>query len=237
MEHKVYQRYIKNASDHWWWSARIEIFSKIIEVYFKYNRNLNILDYGAGSGVNINFLNKFGKVTIYEPHQPTLKYLKENFTNIKLLGNKNVKFDIILLADVLEHIEYTDKILDQLYKYMHSQSIILITVPAHQYLYNKKDLILKHYRRYSKKLLYGDLKKSGFNIDYLSYYNFFLAPIILPITLVSKILKLNYIEQVEKKPLFILNKIFFNLFRLEKFLISKKIKLPYGISLIAVAKK
>ena len=237
MENKVYQRYIKNASDHWWWSARIEIFSRIIEAYFKYNRNLNILDYGAGSGVNINFLKKFGKVTIFEPHQPTLTYLTKNFTDIKLLGNEKVKFDLILLADVLEHIEHTNKILDQLYKYMHSQSIILITVPAHQYLYNKKDLTLKHYRRYSKNLLYSDLKKSGFNTDYLSYYNFFLAPIILPITLVSKILKLNYIENVEKKPHFILNKIFFNLFRLEKYLISQKIQLPYGVSLIAIAKK
>ena len=237
MEHKVYQRYIKNASEHWWWNARIEIFSGIIETYFKYNRNLNILDYGAGSGVNINFLKNYGKVTIFEPHLPTSNYLRENYKEIKLLENKNVKFDLILLADVLEHIEHTHQVLDQLSIYMHSQSILLITVPAHQYLFNKKDLTLKHYRRYSKKLLFNDLKNSGFYLDYLSYYNFFLSPIILPITLISKILKLNYIENVEKKPHFILNKIFFNLFRLEKYLISKKIKLPYGISLIAIAKK
>ena len=237
MENKVYQRYIKNSSDHWWWSARKEIFSRIIGVYFKYNRNLNILDYGAGSGVNINFLKKYGKVTIFEPHEPTLKYLIKNFKDIKVLRNKNVKFDLILLADVLEHIKHTNKILGQLYKYMHNQSIIVITVPAHQYLYNKKDLTLKHYRRYSKKLLYVNLIKSGFKIDYLSYYNFLLSPIILPITLISKILKLNYIEKVEKKPHSILNKICFNLFSLEKYLISKKVVLPYGISLIAIAKK
>ena len=53
-------------------------------------------------------LSQFGKVYAYEPHKPTQKYLKLNFKNKKFniissIGKK--KFDLIFLADVLEHLK------------------------------------------------------------------------------------------------------------------------------------
>ena len=54
-------------------------------------------------------LSSFGTVTIYEPENNTFGYLKRKYKNsksvkfAKILGNK--KFDLIVAADVIEHIK------------------------------------------------------------------------------------------------------------------------------------
>lgn len=60
--------------------------------------------------------------------------------------------DIILLADVLEHIEESNKFLMEL-KTKFSSSKLLITVPAMQFLFSKHDEFLGHFRRYNKNTI------------------------------------------------------------------------------------
>lgn len=238
MENQVYQRYINNASQHWWWLSRIDIFESIIKKHFNSAKNLKILDYGAGSGVNINFLSKYGDVTVYEPHIQTAKYLKKNYNKIRFFkGQKDQSYDLIILADVLEHIENPLKSLSILKNIIKKGGIIIITVPAHQYLFTKKDKILNHYRRYNKAMLTQQIKDLKLNIDFISYYNFFLSFFIIPVTLLFKILNLNYINSVESKPNFIVNELFKKIFSFEKFFIKNKIILPYGVSLISIVNK
>ena len=107
MRGEVYKRHIENFKNHWWFQGR----KKIIEIILGQNKskkNFDILDFGSGSGTNLKMLSKFGKVYIYEPHQTTKKFLKKNYKskNFKVLNKiTNQKFDIILLADVLEHLK------------------------------------------------------------------------------------------------------------------------------------
>ena len=60
----------------------------------------------------------------------------------------SIKYDYIILADVLEHIRNDKAALESLRKLLKPYGQILITVPAYNFLFSKKDLILKHYRRY-----------------------------------------------------------------------------------------
>ena len=63
MREDVYKRHIENFDNHWWFESRKNIIQKILQKYV--NKKINILDYGAGSGVNVEMLSKFGKVDIY----------------------------------------------------------------------------------------------------------------------------------------------------------------------------
>ena len=123
--------------------------------------------------------------------------------------------------------------LKNLKKFLKKDGYILITVPAYQFLFNKKDETLGHYRRYNKRLLKSEL--SGFKIKNISYFNTFLCIPIMMITLLNKFLKRNYINKVETTPNSILNKLFYIIFVTEKYLI-KYFNLPFGISIYILVK-
>ena len=187
-------------------------------------------------------LNKFGYVHVYEKDEKTSRFLKEKFKkyeNIKIIQkpNNNNKefFDLILVADVIEHVEDDMAILQYLSELLNKNGQILITVPAFDFLFSNKDKVLRHYRRYTKKNIKKIISKY-FNITKLSYYNFFLfIPIVISI-ICLKIFRVSFIDYVEKKPNIILNSILFQIFHSEKFLLNF-LNFPFGISLIALAKK
>jgi len=240
MKKDVYSRHIKNYQNHWWFKARKNIIGEVLKQNIK-KKNYEILDYGAGSGTNINMLAKFGFVYVYEKDKKTQKYLNKKFNNnkkIKVVGKKYLlkkKFDLIVAADVVEHIKNDKKIIDQFHKKLKNSGLLMLTVPAFNFLYSKKDIALKHYRRYNLNEI-KELITSKFKYKKLTYYNFFLFfPIVIPIIL-FKILNVQFIDSVEKTPNVIVNKLFYYIFNLEKFLI-KFINFPFGISLILLAKK
>lgn len=240
MRKDVYSRHIKNYQTHWWFKARRNIIQEILKNSIK-KKKYEILDFGAGSGTNINMLANFGFVYLYEKDKKTQKYLIKKFKNKKKFKiiNKNYlnkkKFDIIVAADVLEHIKNDKKIIKQFHKRLKNSGFLVLTVPAFNFLYSKKDITLKHYRRYSlteiKKLIPDELKSIK-----LSYYNFFLFfPIVISI-IFFKLFNIQFIDTVEKTPNTIINKLLYYIFNLEKFFL-KFINFPFGVSLILFAKK
>ena len=237
MREDVYKRHIENVDNHWWFQARKNIINNSIRKNI-IKKNAKILDYGAGSGVNILMLSKFGKIYIYEPHIITKKHLKKKFNNKKynfVNSLKNKKFDLIILADVLEHIKNDYKTIRILSKNLNKNGKILITVPAFQGLFTHKDIVLNHYRRYNISRIKKVFK--NFIILKLSYFNFFLF---LPLSLSLLILKTfkikDFIKNVEKKPNLIFNKLFFFIFNLESKIINY-FNFPFGISILGIFEK
>ena len=236
MKKEVYKRHINNYSNHWWFQAR----KKIIETVIKKNilkKNINILDFGSGSGVNVNMLSKYGHVTIYEPHLLTRNYLKKKFNSKKysvITKYTKKKFDLILLADVLEHIKNDKKIIQNLNKNLKNRGFILITVPSYKILFSKKDLILGHYRRYSKTEILNLFR--NFKTIKLTFFNSILFFPISLIILFFKFLKIDFIDEVEKSPNKIINFIMFKIFTLEIRLINH-CNLPFGISMLGLFQK
>lgn len=241
MEQSVFIRNFENAKNHWWWLARKKILQEVISKQIKKKEDLNILDFGSGTGINVDLLQKYGEVYIYEPNEYANKFLNSNFKNVifteAALNNISKKFDLIVLTDVLEHIESPISSLKKIRSLLKEGGKVIITVPAHNYLFSKKDSDLQHFRRYSKKSLKNNLVNANLKLDYFSYYNFFLSPLIIPMTLIFKILNSNHIDLAEKPPNSMINFLFLKIFSLEKLFISNYIKLPYGVSLFAVATK
>ena len=174
MNNSIFLRHIENESKHWWFKARGEIIEKTIKK--NVSNKLKILDFGSGSGTNIKILNKFGTVYVYEKNKQMREYLKKKFRRdkkITIINNlKKNNFDIILAADVIEHIKNDHLIIKTLNQILKKGGKLIITVPAFQFLYSKKDKVLRHYRRYT---IYGLKKKlNEFKILKISYFNFFL---------------------------------------------------------------
>lgn len=237
MQKEVYKRHIENFSQHWWFQSRKKIIDEIIYKFIK-KKKLDILDFGAGSGVNLKMLSKYGKVNIYEPHKETKNFLKKKYKDKKKFNILNrfndKKFDLIILADVLEHLKNDKKELIKLKRCLNKKGFILITVPAYKFLFSKKDKVLGHYRRYNKVEIKRLFK--NFNLAKLTYFNFILfLPLSISI-IILKILRINFIDEVEKMPNKIINKLLFIIFSLEKKII-KNFNLPFGISILGLFQK
>ena len=180
-------------------------------------------------------LSKYGHVNIYDLTQ-LQKYLQKNLIQKYSVINKyiNRKYDLILLADVLEHIKDDKKIVQSLSKNLKNNGFILITVPSYKILFSKKDIILGHYRRYSKTEILNLFR--NFKKVRLTFFNSILFFPISFIILFFKFLKIDFIDEVEKSPNKIINFILFKIFTLERRLINH-CNLPFGISMLGLFQK
>jgi SAM-dependent methyltransferase len=81
------------------------------------------------------------------------------------------KFDSIVALNVVEHIEDHELAIRNCYKLLRQGGHIIILVPAYQFLYNRFDKELGHFRRYTKKKLKNLIATQGFEIIFSTYFN------------------------------------------------------------------
>jgi len=244
MKKEEYYVMMESQDSHWWWKSRNNILKKLLTKYFKYNEDTLIADAGSGYGANLNLLKKFGKVSALEKNQDAAEYIKKMYENVEIIQwaspeKIDKKFDLIVFADVLEHIKDDKEAINWCYNHLKSDGFVLITVPAHLYLWTQMDRVLHHFRRYKKKeiqyLLYNN-----FEIKFISYYNFFLFPLKILFVLYDKIIFIINKNKKESahnnKPNLFINFILEYVVRLESIFLLKKL-IPYGVSIVCLAKK
>ena len=240
MRSDTYEAMAKHEDSHWWYVARREILATVIKT-FNLPENAQILEAGAGTGGNTKMLKQFGQVTVLEPNENAQKYLQEktglpvivcSLPDITPLAEK--KFDLIVLFDVLEHIENDVEALESLKKLLTPEGKIFITVPAFPFLWGEHDKVHYHFRRYVKPTLNQVCSQANMNIIQMGYFNTFLFPVIAAIRLLQKTLGKGGTDQ-DKIPSPFVNKILCIIFSAEKAFV-KRGGFPFGVSLFSVIK-
>ncbi len=199
----------------------------------KIDSKIKILEIGPGFGLNINLLKEYGSVEILEIDEYFAHEIEKN--NPKIVRYSNIteikkKYDLIVLMDVLEHIEDIKEFLSRLNNILLNQGNLIISVPAYQSLFSEHDVAMKHYRRYSNNLLKEHLKEN-FKIISTHRFNW----ILLPLRLIQIRLFRNVNSRVEINP--VINFIFKQIIRLELLFVKINIKIPFGLSIFCLARK
>ncbi|OGG03334.1 hypothetical protein A2W14_00075 [Candidatus Gottesmanbacteria bacterium RBG_16_37_8] len=149
-----------------------------------------------------------------------------NLNSSDLSKLKKRKINTIMAINVLEHIKDDVKALKNIYRVLERHGKVILFVPAVPFIYGSLDEAFEHFRRYTKDELTIKMKKSGFEIVTIRYFN--IVGIIWWF-IVGKILK---IRKLPPKTGRILNIIVPILALSEAF-----IHPPTGQSLILVARK
>lgn len=97
-------------------------------------------------------------------------------------------FDCVIATDVLEHIEDDVAAFEKLAGMVRPGGIILITVPAGQWLFGYHDVSLGHFRRYDRPML-RKLVEPWCAVESMRYFGFSLIPVCY---LYSKIMQRPY---------------------------------------------
>ncbi len=122
------------------------------------------LEVGAGIGANVRYLIKPGirSVTLLEPDRELLKRLQSrscewpsglpiHFVQGTLGSIDPAKrFDAIIYADVLEHIEDDYSELARAESMLCQGGYLIVVGPAHQFLFSDFDKAIGHFRRYNR---------------------------------------------------------------------------------------
>jgi hypothetical protein len=91
-------------------------------------------------------------------------------TYVEISQVRSASIDCALLMDVIEHVEDDVGLLRQTDRILTSGARVVITAPAHAFLWSEHDTFLKHYRRYSHGLLRAAVRRAGFEISELFYF-------------------------------------------------------------------
>ncbi|MGB0408898.1 MAG: class I SAM-dependent methyltransferase [Opitutales bacterium] len=144
-----------------------------------------ILDLGCGSCVVSAHLLRMGlDVTSCDTSEAMIQMAHQTLTEENLATDKLHlmdiaqchqrflgSFDTIINLDVIEHIKNDQEALNQIYEILAPSGRLLLSVPAHPFLYGPKDEQVGHYRRYSKSMLHERLDSAGFKNIRIRYWN------------------------------------------------------------------
>lgn len=129
--------------------------------------NGRVLEVGAGIGANVRYLNMPGvsSLTLLEPDTNlSERLLSQNWEWYRpapvhraqgTLESIDLakRFDTIIYADVLEHIEDDRSELARAESFLCPGGHLVVVAPAHQFLFSEFDKAVGHFRRYSQESL------------------------------------------------------------------------------------
>lgn len=242
MENKIFDEMYKVESQHWWFVARRKIIESAIKK-LSLSHDSSILDAGCGNGDNLSVLSKYGNVEAMEKDEGALLKAQEREIGKVFQGELpngihaeiRKDNDLIVLLDVLEHIDDDAGSLRALSNYVEESGKLILTVPAYQFLWTNHDVLHHHKRRYTLNKLRKLIESNGWDVNYISYFNFFLFPLAFIDRMIKKIFSSDKSEDLQM-PANCINALFEKIFGFESRLMGK-IKFPFGLSIIVMAEK
>lgn len=178
-----------NTESHWYYQSK----AKALNFFLRQDAPLKILDIGAGSGFFSRYLLKhtsaFSACCVDINYDHEWNELENNKKIYFCKDVKNSDADLVLLMDVLEHVNDDKGLLSQYVSKVPSGTKFLISVPAFSFLWSSHDDFLGHYRRYTISEVEALIQNSGLEVVKSSYFFGFVFPIAAILRLFERLQK------------------------------------------------
>ena len=241
MERAVFEWMAELDEVHWWFLARRRILDRLIARVVRPPVAAQVLEIGCGTGHNLAMLGRFGRVDACEldPASRAIaskrlgRMVKEaELPDLSMFPPD--RFDLIVLADVLEHVKEDEAALQAIRARLKPGGKLLLTVPANKWMWSAHDVAVHHHRRYSKRHLARIVREAGLEVQLLSHFNSLLFPLIAAARAVAKLTGREFAE--DRQPSAPVNAVLNWIFGLEAGLIGR-LPMPFGVSLVAVVQR
>lgn len=238
MERIVYDRMAEHDSSHWWYRARREILAAYLTRYGALPAGARILEIGCGTGHNLPMLARFGSVEAIEIDDAARAIASARLGRPvgsaplpDLPGIARGAYDLIAVLDVVEHIADDVGALRAMAACLKPGGRILVTVPAHQWLWSAHDVVNHHQRRYSKPSLAAAIRAAGLRHNGLRYFNSLLFPLAAAARLAGRLTGKD--DSDDSPPPAPVNALFEAVFGLERHLLGR-VPMGPGVSIITM---
>ncbi|GCC10046.1 putative S-adenosylmethionine-dependent methyltransferase/MSMEI_2290 [archaeon] len=226
------------TKENFWFRAKNDLINVLMKKACKNRKRLRILNIGAGTGDDLEVLNKFGKNYVIDIDKDALSVIDDKLCEERKIADAcNLPyddnfFDVAVSFDVFEHIKNDQKAISEVYRVLKENGVLIFTVPAFQFLFSSHDKALHHQRRYSKE----NIKTLLFQFNNLKifFWNSLLFVSIATMRLLKRKSKPK-VDLMDLPPW--LNTLFFNLLKIDNFLIKRGISMPIGLSIVGFGYK
>lgn len=238
MERIVYDRMAELDERHWWYRARRDVLGELIRRRILLPNDARILEVGCGTGHNFQMLRQFGRLDAIEvdgaAREIASRRLGHAVMDASLPQLSDVPlhtYDMIAMLDVLEHIDDDRAALKALAQRLRPGGRLLITVPAHPWMWSAHDEVNHHKRRYTRRTLRAAIGDAGLKLEMLGWFNSLLFPLAAAARVAGRLTGKE--DSDDKLPPGPVNKLFEAVFGLERYALGR-VPLPPGVSLAAI---
>lgn len=244
---KFFQLMVEVEPTHFWFVSRNRILGDVLRKHFA--APSRVLEIGCGTGFVLSGIRAVfpqASLSASDVYAKGLGYAARRVPEAFLfqMDARHIpfheEFDLIGVFDVLEHIEDDDAVLAQLFQACKTGGGLALTVPQHRWLWSRMDDFAHHKRRYTRSELVQKLERAGFRVEHTTSFVSLLLPLMLTARLLRKPAGIEMEDQMDAAGLSIgrlTNAVLSAVMAVEHGLIRSGLRLPFGGSLLVIAKK
>jgi SAM-dependent methyltransferase len=241
MRRDEYATMFRVEETHWWYKALHRLIFQTLEAELPDWRAKEIVDVGCGTGAILKKLGNPEKnvgidlapEAVSFCHQRGLNNVRQG--DILALPFPDASFEAVICSSVLYHQWVTDVegAVREMHRVLRPGGTLLINVPAFPFLHSAHDEAVMTARRFRKREIRKLLLAQNFDIRRLTYWTTFLFPLAVAVrTLGGSKMGRDF----ETEGTSFTRRTLARVMALELDLL-RKISLPFGVALLAVARK
>lgn len=233
--------------DHFWFRGLRRFIRPLLDQVSDGRRDLRILDCGCGTGANLLMLAEYGWTCGVDLQMVGLRYAQDYGStrvaqaSVTHLPFPDARFDLATAIDVLYALTEEDeaRAVREIRRVLRPGGAFIVNVAALRMLRGSRPMFRGELRRSTRRRLRRVLQAGGFDIVRLTYTNFFLFPLILPVRALQHLAGLATPEEPCAEiivPPALINTLLSGLVALEGHAL-KLVNMPVGSSLLCLARR
>jgi SAM-dependent methyltransferase len=248
MEREQYEVMFRREDQHWWYSGMRRAALALLRQALKGVTSPFILDAGCGTGGTTLRLQELGTVVGVDLVSEALELAASRGLagrlaegRVERLPFRDASFDVLTSFEVLYHTGVDDdrRALAEFRRVLRPGGMMLLRLPAHDWLRGQHDRLVHTRHRYSKQEVTSKLHAAGFRIEHLSWANSILFPPAVAKRLLERVIPQDDEAGAEPdlwQPPRPLNALLEQCLAVEAVALPRRIPLPFGLSVIALAR-
>jgi SAM-dependent methyltransferase len=245
MKRKFAEQYGNLEQWHWWFRGRQRILETVLERELGNKSPLRMVSVGCGPAEGLAWLARFtqsgGWIVGLDADPLHARHVdsRQEYVvgDLKAAPFASRKFDVVLMLDVLEHLDDDDTGLREAARLLGPGGLLVVTVPALPSLWGGQDVVSNHHRRYTRRTLLRTFREADLPRPHVDYFNSLLFPPIAAVRWTRRAIGQGSRAESDfegGRP-GLINDFLTGLFAFERHLIGR-LPMPVGVSLLATAR-
>ena len=251
MEREQYEVMFHREDEHWWYAGMRQVALHILRSTLAGTAPARILDAGCGTGGTTVQLREFGgRIYGVDISADALQLAESRGlagsiaqASVERLPFQDGSFDLVTSFEVIYHasVGNDQHALAELRRVLRGGGLLLVRLPAHDWLRGRHDELVHTRHRYSRREVQRKLRQAGFEVEFVSWANTLLFPPAAAKRLLARVMPehgdgMTAPEPDLWQPPPLLNDLLERCLTVEALALPRRLPLPFGLSVIALGR-